>query len=144
MVSTLVVSSKGMYLRVWMLFTSVFTCICYRMYIHKISLTCHKHMHDELMKFTLIQVFRLLMPWNLNVLKFWKRLEILKGFHKLKSFQSYQKFLEDEFTTLIYILWSSPILQNVLELMNFIFGIGVKTHLSWILWNWRIWWNWRI
>ena len=43
MVSTLVVSSKGMYLRVWMLFTSVFTCICFRMYIHKINVTCHKH-----------------------------------------------------------------------------------------------------
>ena len=43
MVSTLVVSSKGMYLRVWMLFTSVFTCICYRIYIHKINVTYHEH-----------------------------------------------------------------------------------------------------
>ena len=42
MVSTQVLSSKGMYIRVWMLFTSVFTCICYRMCVHKISLSCHK------------------------------------------------------------------------------------------------------
>ena len=77
------------------------------------------------------------MPWNLNVLKFWKRLEILKGLHKLKSFQSYQKLSEKDFTVLVYFV-IEPILKNVLKSMKFVFGIGVKTHLSWILWNWRI------
>ena len=36
-------------------------------------------------------------------MKFWKRLEILKGLHKLKNFQSYQKFSENDFIVLIYI-----------------------------------------
>ena len=39
MVNAQAISSKGMYI-----YTSVFACICYRRYIHKINLTCHKHM----------------------------------------------------------------------------------------------------
>ena len=57
---------------------------------------------------------------NLNVLKFWKRFQILKGLHELKSFQSYQKFSENDFTVLIYFV-IEPILKNVLKSMNFIF-----------------------
>ena len=74
------------------------------------------------------------MPRDLNVLKFWKRFQILKGLHKLKSFQSYQKHSEKDFTVLPYFV-TELILKNVLKSMTFIFGIGVKTHLSWILWE---------
>ena len=57
---------------------------------------------------------------NLNVLKLWKIPEILKGLHKLKSFQSHQKFSENDFTALAYSV-SEPIFKNVLKSMNFIF-----------------------
>ena len=57
---------------------------------------------------------------NLNILKFWKRFQILKGLLKLKNFQSYQKFSENDFIVLIYFV-IEPILNNVLKSMNFIF-----------------------
>ena len=44
----------------------------------------------------------------------------MKGLHKLKSFQSYQKFSENDFTVLTYFV-IEPILKNVLKSMNFIF-----------------------
>ena len=44
----------------------------------------------------------------------------MKGLLKLKNFQSYQKFSENDFTVLIYFV-IEPILKNVLKSMNFIF-----------------------
>ena len=61
---------------------------------------------------------------NLNVLKFWKRLEILKGLHKLKSFQSYQKLSENDSTVLIYFV-IEPILKERFKIDEFYFsGLG--------------------
>ena len=53
-------------------------------------------------------------------MKFWKRFPILKGLHELKSFQSYQKHSEKDFTVLTYFV-TEPILKNALKPMNFIF-----------------------
>ena len=61
---------------------------------------------------------------DLNVLKFWKRLEILKGLYKLKSFQSYQKFSENDFTVLIYIM-IEPDFKECFGIEEFYFsGLG--------------------
>ena len=128
MVNAQVVSSNGMFIQLWMLFTSMFTCICYRIYIHKINVTCHKHTWwvKEVNKVYINpKIFRIWMLWNLNILQFWKRFQILKGLYKLKSFQNYQKFSENDFTVLTYFV-TELILKNVLKSMIFIFGIGEK------------------
>ena len=69
------------------------------------------------MKFKLIQRF-----WK------FKCFEILKGLHELKSFQSYQRFSENDFTVLIQI-GIGPNLNECFLINDFIFEIGVKTHL---------------
>ena len=89
MVSTLVVSSKGMYLRVWMLFTSVFTCICYRMYIHKINVACHKHtwwVKEANGVYLNPKIYRIL-----NALKF-KYFEVLEKISDFKRFIRVKEF----------------------------------------------------
>ena len=44
----------------------------------------------------------------------------MKGLHKLKSFQSYQKLSEKDFTVLTYFV-TEPILKNVLKIDEFYF-----------------------
>ena len=44
----------------------------------------------------------------------------MKGLHKLKSFQSYQKLSEKDFTVLVYFV-IEPILKNVLKISEFYF-----------------------
>ena len=44
----------------------------------------------------------------------------MKGLHKLKSFQSYQKLSEKDFTVLVYFV-IEPILKNVLKINEFYF-----------------------
>ena len=53
-------------------------------------------------------------------MKFWKRFQILKGLHRLKSFQSYQKHSEKEFTVLVYLM-TEPILKECFKISEFYF-----------------------
>ena len=87
-------SSKGMYLRVWMLFTSVFTCICYRMYIYKINVTCHKHtwwVKEANGVYVNPKIYRIL---NALKFKYFEVLEKISDFEKFTQVKEFSKLPE--------------------------------------------------
>ena len=121
MVSTLVVSSKGM------LFTNVFTCICYRMYIHKINVTCHKHtwwVKEANGVYVNPKIFRILNALKFKYLEVLEKISDFERFTRVKEFSSYQKHSEKDSTVLTYFV-TEPILKECFKIDEFLFsGLG--------------------